>query len=167
MAANDTVITVVALGKVNNFIDDVHVTPASPIALLSEDSLRSKGLWVFNPPSLPTSGEFVSAYICDQDGQVIITANQDKLVGIFAEAPGIIIDMTFQGWHSRQAEQRRSNRVKGFAYSVFYYLQQWLGHPGLTTMCYMADRHRPQDHRGFSSDVCSSSEALVRMHCLR
>jgi hypothetical protein len=157
MAANDTVIAVVALGKVNNFIDNVHVTPTLLIALLSEDSLRSKGLWVFNPPSLSTSGEFVSAYICDQEGQVIFTANQDKLVDVFAQAPGIFIDFPKLSEIPRvaMASSRMTKQqidVKGIIDFVFY-LHQALGHPGLTTMCYMADHKTMEDFPLTSTQV--------------
>ena len=149
MAANDTTISVEALGRVNNYIDNVHVTPQLPIALLSEDALRSKGLWVFNPPSLPSSGEFISAYICDQDGRVVFTANQDKLVDVFAQAPDIFIEAPKITTIPRVAlaSTRMSNKtidVKGVTDFIFY-LHQSLGHPGLSTMCYMADFKTMED----------------------
>lgn len=144
LAANDSIINVTFIGNINEYIVDVHVTPGLEISLLSEDALRRTGLWVLNPPCLPTTGVFTSAYICDQVGNVIYTVDQDRLVDVTKvrsdmkvplpclpdALPRVALTSTLRAKHSLDS--------KGISDFVFF-IHQCLGHPCQTTMLYMAD----------------------------
>lgn len=142
-AANDSPIAVTHIGNVNEVIVGVHVTPSLSTCLLSENALRKKGMWVFNLPTLPSSGEFISAYICDAFGRVVFCVDQDKMVDVSSPGTDLCVEIPEVKKIPRVAAasiRRAKSQIdsKGLSDFVFY-LHQCLGHPSLTTMCYMAD----------------------------
>lgn len=154
LAANESVITVTHKGMINEYIYDVHVTPEMEVSLLSEDALRKAGLWVMNPSVLPTSGSFVSSYICDRKGNVIFTADQDRMVDVSKVLQGLTVDIPKAPRVLKTSTLRSRYALDNKGLSDFVHaMHVSLGHPCESTMIYMADHKVINDFPLTSSQI--------------